>query len=105
MHTIPIYDPVADQANATIERLEALESNHRPDYAGLPHLVTHTSGSTFQVREAINRNGLEGTILIQTDFDMPHLKRMGKMAANRIQDAAAITGCDSGPYGVPEKAD
>jgi glutamate racemase len=70
-HTIPIYDPMEDQADATIEKLIQLDKGQRPDYSGLPRYSIHTSGSDIEVRASAIRHGLQDAVIQTVDFDGP----------------------------------
>jgi hypothetical protein len=68
-HSIPVFDPMEDQADALIRKLYELDKGERPDYSQLPRFSVHTSGSDITVKTAAIRHKLGEAVVQTVDFD------------------------------------
>jgi glutamate racemase len=94
-HSIPVFDPMEDQAEALIRKLQELEKEDRPDYSQLPRFSIHTTGSDIEVKMSAIRHGLTEAVVQTVSFDADahgkkerHDARQAKEAARRPKKPA-----------------
>lgn len=86
-HAIPIFDPMEDQADATIEKLRSLDKGQRPDYSGLPRYSIHTTGLDIEVKSAAIRHGIDDAVVQTIDFDGRQDRERAATAQERTSPA------------------
>ncbi|MBK4736941.1 glutamate cyclase domain-containing protein [Noviherbaspirillum pedocola] len=103
-HTIPVFDPMEDQADALIEKLYEVGKDERSAYSSMPQFTIHTTGSETKVRISAMNHGLDQAVVQNVDFDAGISKKREHASASPAGNKNAAAAPPEKPLPVGTEA-
>jgi len=79
-HRIPVYNPVADQADALIAWSREVPASRKPEYAHHPHFAVQSTAPVIDIVEGVSAVLSPETVITRIDFEerKPHGSKLGR---------------------------